>query len=66
MTVNTGISCPDRLGVAFHNSLNVFLNGYGRCNHVINQMGNAASAGSGQVNYVCEYGSVIGDEEFLQ
>ena len=36
VTVNTGISAPERAGVAFHNSLSVFLNGNGQISHVIN------------------------------
>jgi len=64
VTVQNGISAPDRAGVAFHNSLNVFLDGYGELSHVINGQGSAARSGQGQ-NYVCEYGS-NGLDLFLQ
>lgn len=64
--VPSGIVCPSRIGVAFHNSLNVFLNGFGGISHVINDQGGAANSGQ-QVNYVCEYGSIASaEEEFLQ
>lgn len=65
VTVQNGIRAPSRAGVAFHNSLNVFLDGYGECSHVINGEGNAARSGTSQQNWVCEYGSLAADL-FLQ
>ena len=56
VTVNTGISAPERAGVAFHNSLSVFLNGNGQISHVINNYGDASLNGNGQ-HWFCEFGS---------
>lgn len=61
VTVENGISAPNAPGVTFTNSLSVFLNGYGQINHVINGLGSASSASSGQ-NYVCD---LTGNELFL-
>lgn len=36
VVVTSGIKCPNKNGVAFHNSISVFLNGNGEVSHVIN------------------------------
>lgn len=44
VTVNSGIVAPEKTGVHFHNSLTVFLNGFGQINHVLNNRGSTLSA----------------------
>lgn len=39
VNMDTGISSPQKPGIKFHNSLNVFLDGKGGINHVINEKG---------------------------
>lgn len=68
VTVNSGIKTSGHGGVHFTNSLSVFLNGNGQCNHVIDNAG--ATSRNGQTpNWVCDYygGQSLSEEQmFLQ
>lgn len=56
VTIKTGISAPSKEGVTLVNSLNVFLNGKGRIQHVVDDEGGAVYA-AGQQQWDCSFKS---------
>jgi hypothetical protein len=54
VTVNTGIHAPVKSGITLTNSLNVFLDGKGRINHVVDDEGGSVNA-AGQQKWDCNF-----------
>ena len=50
--MESGIVCPKALEPNFRNPLSIHLNGIGRVNHVINEVGVGTNVNQ-KVNYVC-------------